>query len=116
MVEKASAEVQEEVRTSNDLDSLRDFVLEAEQVELRKNYNGWTILERDIKQYKSEQYTKLAYLNPKSKEFYEAKVLYLAGVKLLELVNDYAENRKRALELLERIDNTKENIVLDVDN
>ncbi len=102
--------------TENEVDSLREFSLEAEQVELLTRQNGWAILERDVEQYKNEKYSKLAYLDPRSKEFTESRILYLAGVKLLELVNDYAENRKRALELLERIDNTKENIVLDVDN
>ncbi len=117
MTRKAkSAEKKNSAVSLNEVDSLREFTLEAEQVEILTKQDGWRILERDIEQYKNEKYLRLAYLDPRSKEFVEARTLYLAGAKLLELVNDYSENRKRALELLERINNTKENIVLDVDN
>jgi len=101
---------------NNEVDSLREYTLEAEQVDLLKTHQGWQILERDLNQYLDEIGAKLPYLDTKSKEFREARVLYLAADKLLKMVSDYAENRKRAVELLERLDNTKENIVLDVDN
>jgi len=103
-------------KTDNEADSLREYSLEAEQVELLKNYNGWAILERDLKSYKDGISSKIAYLDPKSSEFAEARVLFIAADKVLKMVDDYANNRKRALELLERIDNTRENIILDVDN
>jgi len=102
--------------TNNEADSLREYVLEAEQVELLKKYNGWAILERDLNQYRDEIGCKIAYLDPRSKVFTDARIQYIAADKLLKMMDDYAENRKRALELLDRIDNQKENIVLDVDN
>uniref|UniRef100_A0A6M3LIA2 Uncharacterized protein n=1 Tax=viral metagenome TaxID=1070528 RepID=A0A6M3LIA2_9ZZZZ len=106
----------EQVETNNEVDSLRDYILEAEQVDLLKRQNGWNIIERDFKQYKDEISSKLAYLDPKSKEFSEARILYISADKLLKMFDDYAENRKRAIELLNRIDNPRENIILDVDN
>lgn len=101
---------------NNEVDSLREYTLEAEQVDLLKTQPGWQILQRDLDQYLNEIGSKLPYLNTKSKEYSEARVLYIASDKLLKMVLDYEENRKRALELLEKLDNTKENIVLDVDN
>ena len=103
-------------KTDNEVDSLREYALEAEQVELMTRHNGWVILEQDLNFYKNGIGEKLPYLDPKSKDFTEARILYIAADKLLKMVIDYAENKKRALELLERIDNPKQNIVLDVDN
>lgn len=102
--------------TGNELDTLREYVAEAELVDQLTKQPGWAILEKDLYQYKEEIGLKLAYLDPKSKEFVESRILFLAADKLLNLFGDYAENRNRALELLKRIDNPKENIVLDVDN
>ena len=104
------------IDTNNEVDSLRDYVEEADLVGQIQNQRGWAIIERDINQYRDEISNKLAYLDPKSKEFNDARVLFIASDKLLNIFSDYAENRKRALELLEKIDNPKENIVLDVDN
>lgn len=105
-----------QVETNNEVDSLRDYILEADQVDLLKQHNGWSIIERDFNQYKDEISSKLAYLDPKSKEFAEARVLYISADKLLKMFDDYAENKKRAVELLNRIDNPDKNIILDVDN
>ena len=113
--DKVSAEVKTEA-SQNDVESLRDYSLEAEQVDLLKRQNGWVIIERDLEQYRNEIGARIAYLDPKSKEYHDARILYIAADKIFSLFNDYAENRKRALELLEKIDNTRENIVLDVDN
>lgn len=102
--------------TGNELDSLREYVEEAEAVDTLTRQVGWGIIERDLHAYKQEIGSKIAYLDPSSKEFNEARILYLAADKLLGLFNDYAENKKRALELLAKIDNQGEHIVLDVDN
>jgi hypothetical protein len=104
------------VETNNEVDSLREYASEAELVGQLQKQPGWEIIERDLTQYKNEISSKIAYLDPKSKEFSEARVLFISADKLFSLFNDYAENRKRALELLEKIDNTAENIILDVDN
>lgn len=108
--------VKKEEIINNEVDSLREYAAEAEQVDLLKTQPGWRILERDLSQYLDEIGSKLPYLNTKSKEFAEARMLYLASDKLLKIVLDYAENRKRAIELLDKLDNPRENIVLDVDN
>ena len=113
---KKSVKKAPEVKADNEVDSLREYILEAEQVDILRKNNGWAILERDFNQYKNGISEKLPYLDPKSKEFIESRILYIAADKLLKMVEDYAENRKRALELLNRIDNPEENIVLDVDN
>jgi len=114
-VAKRKSAIKKEVAT-NEIDSLREYTLEAEQVELLRQHNGWLILERDLEQYKAEIGEKLPYLNPKSPEFQEARILFIASDKALKMVEDYIENRRRALELLNKIENPKENIVLDVDN
>jgi len=106
----------EQAITNNEVDSLREYALEAEQVELLKRQPGWLVIENDFIRYKDSIGSELAYLDPKSKEFSESRILYIAVDKLLSIFEDYATNKKRALELLERIDNTRENIVLDVDN
>ena len=116
MVEKLLVEQTEERKTNNEIDSLREYSLEADLVGQLQKHQGWGIIERDLNQYKNEISANIAYLNTKSKEFQEARILYIAADKLLSLFRDYDQNRKRALELLDRIDNTQENIILDVDN
>lgn len=106
----------EEVKTNNELDSIREFSAEAELVEQLQKQPGWAIIERDLCFYKEEISSKLAYLDTNSKEFKESRILFIGADKALSLFRDYEENKKRALELLQKIDNTKENIVLDVDN
>ncbi len=103
-------------KTTDEMNLLREYVAEAEQVELL-NYNpGWLIISRDLKEYKEQIGSKIAYLDPSSKEFNEARILYIASDKSLKIVEDYIENRKRAIELLHRLDNPQDNIVLDMDN
>jgi len=102
--------------TNNEVNDLREFALEAEQVGLLENHNGWKILLRDFSLWREGLLNKLPYIDPKSKEYSEARILLIVADKLLTITQDYAENKKRYLDLLERIDNKKENIVLDVDN
>lgn len=97
-------------------EELREYVAEAELVDLLTRTEGWGILQRDFEDYRQKIGARLPYLNSKTIEFEEIRILYIACDKLLKMVEDYAENKKRALELLEKIDNPKENIVLDVDN
>ena len=100
----------------DDPEELRIFVAEAEQVNLLTVHPGWEILRRDIDSYRQEILRKLVYLNPKTIEYENARVLYIASDKLIQMIEDYSANRKRALELLEKIDNPDTNIILDVDN
>jgi len=102
--------------TGNEVDSLREYAVEAEQVELLAQNAGWQILERDLNAYRDAIGSKLAYISPLSKEFEEARILFISSDKILQMVSDYSENKKRAMELLDRIDNPDKNIILDVDN
>ena len=97
-------------------EDLREYVAEAELVDLLTRTEGWGILQRDLEDYREKIGARLPYLNPKTVEFEEARIFYIACDKLLKMVEDYAENKRRAIELLEKIDNPKENIILDVDN
>jgi hypothetical protein len=99
----------------NEVDSLREYAAEAELVELLKTSPGWQIIEENLKQYRQSIGEKIAYLQPYTKEFNEARILYIASDKVLKIVDDYIENRKRAMELLRKLDNPNENITLDVD-
>jgi uncharacterized protein with PIN domain len=101
---------------TSEVEDLREYTLEAEQVELLRQHNGWLIMERDFEQYKKEIGCRLPYLNTKSKEFQEARILFIASDKALKMVEDYIDNRKQALELLHKIENPDKTIVLDVDN
>lgn len=100
----------------DEMSDLRFYVAEAEKIELMQMTQGWQILERDLSQYKSQISSKLAYISPKLPEFEESRILFIAADKILSIVNDYAENRKRAIELLKKIDNPQDNIILDMDN
>jgi hypothetical protein len=93
-----------------------EYAREAELVSLMTTTPGWEILERDINEYRSQIGEKIAYLMPKTKEYFEAVTLFIASDKLLKMISDYSENRKRALELIDRLENTDSNIILDVDN
>lgn len=97
-------------------EELRSFVNEAEQVSLMTRHPGWEILRRDIDDTRSKIGNKLAYFNPKTPEFEEARITYLSLDRLIRTIEDYAENRKRVLELLDKLEHPKDNIVLDVDN
>jgi len=77
---------------------------------------GWGILKRDLEIYRDEIGAKLAYLSPRRHEFEEARITFQAADKLLAMVEDYAANRKNAIDFLERVDNPQENFTLDVDN
>jgi hypothetical protein len=101
-----------EIQDPNDLE---EFVKEASEVKQITQMQGWAILERDIRHYKNEIGKKLAYINPKRKEFEEIRILFLASDKLLSMVNDYQENRDIAIELLNKINNPDLAVTMDVD-
>jgi len=100
----------------DEMEELRFYVAEAEKVSIMCASPGWEILERDLNQYKSHISEKLAYIDPYSPAYEESRILYIASDKILKMIADYAENKRRALELLYKIDNKQDNIVLDMDN
>ena len=95
---------------------IRRFTAEAEQVDLMTRHPGWEIIRRDVDDYRQKIAAKIPYLNPRGAIYEDTRILYLASDKLLGIIEDYAANRKKAIELLDKIDNPQENIVLDVDN
>ena len=101
---------------SNEEDNLRAFIDEADQVNVFTNQQGWAILSRDLTLYKNQKAEEIPYLDKDSKEFYNACLDFRAIDKLLKLVEDYEVNRQQAIEQLEKMTNTKENIILDLDN
>jgi len=97
-------------------DELLEYIEEAEKVRLMTTTEGWNIIKNDISRYLSEIGNRLPYLDPASKEFYDSRLLYIASDKLIKMVEDYEFNRKKAEELLLKL-NTQENVVMaDVDN
>ncbi len=97
-------------------EDLEEFIREADEVQGLTSTKGWSILERDLRQLRDGITEKLAYLNPKRPEFYEARLLYIATDKLFALVEDYAANKNIALELLTKLQNPDLAVTLDVDN
>ena len=116
MPKRKRKEQDESKQTDNKPESLRFYIAEAEQVDLMTRHPGWEILARDIVGYKNKLGSSIAYMNPATKGFDDARVLYIASDKLLALVEDYKSNKEKAIELLEKIENPETNIVLDVDN
>jgi len=76
---------------------------------------GWAILVRDLTLYRDGIAKKLAYLSPKKPEFDEARIMFLAVDKLFDMVEDYQENRDRAIELLNKMDNPDLAVTMDID-
>lgn len=97
-------------------EQLLHFSLEAEQVDLMTQHRGWQILQRDLEEYRKRIGDTLPYLETDTKEYKEARIMYIATDRLLKLVEDYQVNRKKAVEFIDKLDNLKENIVYDVDN
>ena len=97
-------------------DELEDFIREAGEVKTLTQQAGWGILERDLTLYRDEISRRIAYVNPKRPEFDEIRILFLAADKIISMVNDYQENRDRAIELLEKMQNPELAITMDVDN
>jgi len=102
--------------SNNEIDSIREFTAEAELVDLLIKQPGWAIIERDLCSYREGIGSKIAYLDPGSIEYKESRILFIGADKALSLFRDYEENKKRAVELLKKIENPQENIALDVDN
>lgn len=114
-IKKKKKKVELQPQSLSEPEDLRMYIGEAEQVGLLTRHPGWEILRRDMEDYREKIGTTLAYMNPKTPAFEDARTLFIAADKLLKMVEDYAANRSRAVELLERIDNPQENIILDVD-
>ncbi len=95
---------------------LEDFIREADEVRALTASRGWSIIERDLNEYRNQIISKLAYLDPSKLEHKEARVLFIATDKVLSLVNDYEENRVKAIEMLNKLNNPDLAVTMDIDN
>lgn len=96
-------------------EDLQAYIIEANQVKDLANHTGWQILQRDLLEYQNGLSPRLAYLNPKTKEFYEARILFIAVDKIFSLINDYKENREAAVDLLNKLENPDLAVTMDYD-
>jgi len=97
-------------------EELLEFVDEATKVEQLTESEGWSIIKRDIQMYMSELSSRFAYLDPKTQEFLESRILYIASDKLIKMVEDYNVNNMKAKELLLKLATQSNTVVADVDN
>lgn len=94
---------------------LEDYIKEASEVKVLTQQAGWGILERDLLEYRNGLINHMAYLDPSKPEFREARILFIAVDKIFALVNDYEENRDRAIDLLNKIENPSLATIMDID-
>jgi hypothetical protein len=99
-------------RDPQDLD---EFIREAEEVRALTATKGWQILCRDLGIFRDGILKRLAYINPKSPSYDEARILYIATDKIFSMIEDYQENKDKAIELLNKIENPDLAIAMDVD-
>ena len=97
-------------------EDLEEFIREADEVRVLTSMKGWGVIVRDLTEYRDGLVNKLAYINPKRPEHEEARILFIAVDKLFAIINDYRENRDKAIELLNKLSNPELAISLDVDN
>jgi hypothetical protein len=97
-------------------DDLKDFVQEANEVYLLTQQTGWRIITRDLLEYRNGLTNRLAYIDPSKPEHKEARILFIAVDKIFTLINDYKENREKAVELLQKLENPDLATVMDIDN
>jgi len=98
-----------------EVQDLEAYIREAGEVKATVSTGGWAILERDLLRIRESIVPKLAYTNPKNTEFYEAQLLYVGIDKLLALIEDYATNRDKAIEHLNKLQNPELAVTMDVD-
>ncbi len=97
-------------------EDLQEFIREADEVRSLTMTKGWSIIERDLTEYRDGLVTRLAYISPKKPEHAEARILFIAVDKLFAIINDYQENRDKAIELLEKLNNPELAVTMDIDN
>jgi len=97
-------------------EDLEEFIREASEVKQLTEHPGWGVLARDLSEYRNGLVNRIAYIDPKKPECLEARVLFIAIDKLFSIVNDYQENRDRAIELLNKIQNPSLAVTMDIDN
>ena len=102
----------QEIPSPSDLEA---YIKEASEVKLLTQQAGWGILARDLREYQSGLGNRIPYLDPSKPEYREARILFIAVDKIFSLINDYEDNRDRAIELLNKLENPSLNTVMDID-
>lgn len=97
-------------------EDLEAFIREASEVKQLTQHPGWGIIARDLTLYRNGLMDKIVYIDPSKPESREARVLFIAVDKIFALINDYQENRDRAIELLNKLENPDLAVTMDVDN
>jgi len=105
-----------EPRQTTETDDLLVFIAEAEQVDLMTRHPGWAIVKRDLELYRKTIGEELPYLNPETENYDNKRILYIASDKMLKMIEDYDRNKKSSMELFQKLNNPKDNVILDVDN
>jgi len=92
------------------------FITEADFVEQMTASQGWEILKRDFTAYRNQKADEIPYLNKNTLKFDDAVLEFRAIDKLFKLIEDYSINKKQCVEQLKKLNNPKDNVILDVDN
>jgi hypothetical protein len=96
-------------------EDLNEFIREASEVKSMTMHSGWNILTRDLLEYRDGILERLAYIDPSKTEHKEARILFIAIDKIFNIVNDYQENRVKAVELLNKLQNPELTVAMDID-
>jgi hypothetical protein len=94
---------------------LEAYIREASEVKALTQTAGFAILERDLLEYRNGLVNRMAYIDPSKPEFRESRILFIAVDKIFSLINDYEENRDRAIQLLQKMENPDLAITMDID-
>lgn len=95
---------------------LEGVIEEAFRVKEMTTHEGWQILRKLIAFNIRIASKAWSYLDENSAEYRELKLSTLASYKLLDLVEDFESNLKKAQDLWARLNLPDEIIALDVDN
>jgi len=115
-VKKLKQSLVVKVKPAGEAENLEAYIQEASEVKSMTNTPGWSILVRDLTMFRDRLINTLAYTDPSKVEHKEARVLFIAIDKIFSMVSDYHENRDRAIDLINKLENKDTVISMDVDN
>lgn len=96
-------------------DNIEKYLADAYAVQAMADSPGWAILKRDIKQNLTNLSKVWLTLEPNSKEYVECRTLGRACLQMLEMVDHYSAERKKAEDLWLRMNFPENSIPLDMD-
>jgi hypothetical protein len=92
------------------------FIAEADFVEQMTATQGWEIIKRDLSNLRVQRLSEIPYFDKETIKFRNAVIEVRAIDKLFYLIDDYSFNKKQIIDELNKLNNPKDNVVLDVDN